>query len=117
MTTTTLPVRITPHAPCLPTFVRAWGTTYQELPPIVVSEVSYETQTKTVVQTETVTVPPPANTRLAAFPSPEAGSPSTSAGSPRTTAVEVITDEKDNRKPRTVVRGPIRPPARWFGNW
>lgn len=48
---------------------------YQELPPIIVSEVAYETQTKTVVQTQTVTVPPPANTRLAANPTPEAGSP------------------------------------------
>jgi hypothetical protein len=90
---------------------------YQELPPLIVSEVSYETQTKTVVQTQTITVPPPANTRLAAFPTPEAGSPSTSAGGPRTTAYEVVTEERDNDKPRTVVRGPKRLPTRWFGNW
>lgn len=89
---------------------------YQELPPIIVSEVAYETQTKTVIQTQTVTVPPPANTRLAANPTPEAGSPSTSAGGPRTTAVEVITEEADSRPPRTVVR-PKRLPTRWFGNW
>jgi hypothetical protein len=84
---------------------------------MIVSEISYETQTKTVVQTETVTVPPPANTRLAAFPTPEAASPSTSAGSPRTTAVEMVTEERDSQKPRTIVRGPKRLPNRWFGNW
>ena len=83
---------------------------------MIVSEVSYETETKIVVQTQTVTVPPPANTRLAAFPTPEAASPSTSASSPRTTAVEVITDERDQQKPRTIVRGPPRIPNRWFGN-
>ncbi|PPR06674.1 hypothetical protein CVT26_001216 [Gymnopilus dilepis] len=89
---------------------------YQELPPIIVSEVAYETQTKTVIQTQTVTVPPPANTRLAANPTPEPANPSTTAGGPRTTAIEVITDEDDNRPVRTVVR-PKRLPTRWFGNW
>lgn len=88
---------------------------YQELPPIVVSEVAYEPQIKTVVQTQTVTVPPPANTRLAAFPTPEPASPSTSASSPRTTAVEIITEEVDDRKPKTILRK--RSPTRWFGNW
>jgi len=88
---------------------------YKELPPIVVSEYGYET--KTVVQTQTVTVPPPANTRLAAFPTPEAASSSSTVGSPRTTAVEVITEDIDNRKARTIVRGPPRLPAGWFGHW
>lgn len=90
---------------------------YQELPPIVVSEVAYETETKTVIQTQIVTVPPPANTRLAAFPTPEPASFSTTSGSPRTTAIEIVTEENDERKPRTIVRGPKRGPPRWFGNW
>jgi len=85
---------------------------YKELPPIVISE--YDIETKTVVQT--VTVPPPANTRLAAFPTPEAASPTSTAGSPRTTAVEIM-DDSDHRKQRTIVRGPPRLPAGWFGNW
>lgn len=90
---------------------------YNELPPIVVSEVAYETQTKTVVQTQTVTVPPPANTRLAAFPTPEPANPSTTPSSPRTTAVEIF-EEADDHRPKTVLRGPPkRVPARWFGNW
>jgi len=88
---------------------------YHELPPIVVSELAYETQTRTVVQTQTVTVPPPANTRLAAFPTPEPASPSTTPSSPRTTAVEIVTEEADDRRPKTVLRK--RTPARWFGGW
>ncbi|KAF8163309.1 hypothetical protein B0H34DRAFT_694967 [Crassisporium funariophilum] len=88
---------------------------YKELPPIVIDEYAYET--KTVVQTQTVTVPPPANTRLAAFPTPEAASSSSTAASPRTTAMEVVTEETDGRKPRTIIRGPQRVPTRWFGNW
>ena len=60
----------------------------QELPPIVVAE----TETKTIIQYETlppltVTVPPPANTRRAAFPTPEGVSPSLSTAIPRTTAI------------------------------
>lgn len=86
---------------------------YKELPPIVVSE--YDT--KTVIQTQTVTLVPPANTRLAAFPTPEAASSSSTPASPRTTAVEIYTEEEDGRKPKTVVRGPRRPPTRWFGGW
>jgi hypothetical protein len=88
---------------------------YKELPPMI-SEVSYETETRTIVQTQTVTVPPPANTRLAAYPTPEAASPSTSTGAPRTTAIEYITEDDDNHKPRTMVRQK-RLPTRWFGNW
>lgn len=82
----------------------------------MIPEVSYETQTKTVVQTQTVTVPPPANTRLAPNPTPEAASPSTNTGAPRTTAIEYITDEGDDHRPRTMVRQK-RLPTRWFGNW
>jgi len=88
---------------------------YKELPPIVISE--YDPETKTVIQTQTVTVPPPANTRLAAFPTPEAASSTSITGSPRTTAVEIIADDSDHRKPRTIVRGPPRVPVGWFGNW
>ena len=94
------------------------------MPPLVVSETAYETETKTVVQTQTVTVPPPANTRLAANPKPEGVTSPSTAGSPRTTAVEVIAedddDDMDDRRTRTVVRGPRatrRPPSRWFGGW
>ncbi|KAF8136365.1 hypothetical protein EV363DRAFT_1319404 [Boletus edulis] len=60
----------------------------KELPPIIVAE----TETKTVIQYETlppltVTVPPPANTRRAAFPTPDRGvSSSLSTAIPRTTA-------------------------------
>ncbi|KAF8077939.1 hypothetical protein FPV67DRAFT_1463497 [Lyophyllum atratum] len=95
---------------------------YHELPPLIVSETAYETETKTVVQT--VTVPPPANTRLAAHPKPEGVTSPSTAGSPRTTAVEIVTEEDDDdvddRRTRTVVRGPRatrRPPSRWFGGW
>ena len=76
----------------------------------------------TLVQTQTITVPPPANTRLAAHPKPEGvASPSTVA-SPRTTAVEVITEEDvdDVGRTRTMVRKARpakRPPSRWFGGW
>jgi len=88
---------------------------YHELPPIFVSEVAYE-QTKTVF--ETVTVPTPAPTRRAAFPSPEPANPLTTGLSPRTTSVEIVTEEADDRRPRTILRGPPkRNPARWFGNW
>ncbi|KAF5380816.1 hypothetical protein D9615_003962 [Tricholomella constricta] len=119
----------------LHSFVRAWGTSvlflvplvlsYHELPPLVVSETAYETETKTVVQTQTVTVPPPANTRLAAHPKPEGATSPSTPSSPRTTAVEIVTEEddddvEDRRATRTVIRGPRatrRPPSRWFGGW
>lgn len=91
---------------------------YKELPPLIVSEVAYEPQIKTVVQTQTITVPPPASTRLVAFPTPEAASSSTTASSPRTTVVEFVTDDDDDY--RQTARGPRptrRPPSRWFGGW
>ncbi|GLB34946.1 hypothetical protein LshimejAT787_0205110 [Lyophyllum shimeji] len=98
---------------------------YRELPPLVVSETAYETETKTVIQTQTVTVPPPANTRLAANPKPEGVTSPSTPSSPRTTAVEIVTEEDDDdvdepRATRTLVRGPRatrRPPSRWFGGW
>lgn len=100
---------------------------FQELPPLIVSETSFETETLTVTQVQTVTVPAPANTRLAAFPTPEVmSSLPTTASSPRTTAVDIVTDEDvdpssdgDGPKTVTVVRGarPTRRPARWFGGW
>ncbi|KAG6820357.1 hypothetical protein H0H93_001549 [Arthromyces matolae] len=93
---------------------------YHELPPLVVSEIAYETETKIVVQTQTVTVPPPANTRLAANPKPEGVTHPSTASSPKTTAIDIVSeeDEDDPRATRTVVRGPRatrRPPSRWFG--
>ncbi|KAG6818108.1 hypothetical protein H0H87_000013 [Tephrocybe sp. NHM501043] len=93
---------------------------YNELPPLVVSEIAYETETKIVVQTQTVTVPPPANTRLAAKPKPEGVTSQSTASSPRTTAVEIVSEEDDPRATRTAARGPRatrRPPSRWFGGW
>ncbi|KAG6814349.1 hypothetical protein H0H92_010934 [Tricholoma furcatifolium] len=93
---------------------------YHELPPLVVSEIAYETETKFVVQTQTVTVPPPANTRLAAHPKPEGVSSPSTASSPRTTTVEIVSDDEDERAARTAARGPRatrRPPSRWFGGW
>ncbi|KAK7014858.1 Phenylalanyl-tRNA synthetase [Favolaschia claudopus] len=84
-----------------------------QLPPI-----ELPIETKTIVQT--VTVPAPANTRRAAFPSPQPADPSSIAESPRTTAVEIITEQDvdDGLKTVTVVRSPkaARRPARgWFG--
>jgi hypothetical protein len=91
---------------------------HHEIPPVVVSEISYETVT------QTVTVPPPANTRLAAHPKPEGVTSPSTPSSPRTTAVEVFADEDDeeepvprqvHRKARPTARAP--PPSRWFGGW
>ena len=75
-----------------------------------------------MVQTQTVTVPPPANTRLAHIPTPEGVSIPSTASAPRTTAVEVVTEEEedDGVHVRTAVRKPRptqRPPSRWFGGW
>ncbi|OAX44663.1 hypothetical protein K503DRAFT_678252 [Rhizopogon vinicolor AM-OR11-026] len=68
-----------------------------ELPPFVV-----EHETKTIIQYETlpastVTVPPPANTRFAAFPTPEAFSTSYTTQIPKTTAITV--EEEIFREP------------------
>jgi len=70
----------------------------QELPPIVIAE----TETKTIIHYQTlpastVTVPPPANTRFAAFPTPEAFSTSYSTQIPKTTAFTV--EEEIFREP------------------
>ncbi|KAJ7452404.1 hypothetical protein B0H11DRAFT_2073264 [Mycena galericulata] len=93
----------------------------QQLPPI---ETLFEPETKTVFQTQTITVPAPANTRRAASPAPQVADPSSStADSPRTTAVEIVTEEdvdEDGLKTVTVVRSPRttrRPPRGWFGGW
>ncbi|KAJ7449818.1 hypothetical protein FB451DRAFT_1286652 [Mycena latifolia] len=90
-----------------------------QLPPI---ETLFEPETKTVFQTQTITVPAPANTRRAASPAPQVADPSSTADSPRTTAVEIITeedDEGDSLKTVTVVRprSTRRPPRGWFGGW
>jgi hypothetical protein len=77
----------------------------------------------TLVETQFVTVPPPAPTRLAAYPSPEKGDQMPTTASPRTTAVEIITEEEEEEEeydtPVTVVRPrpTRRPPAGWFGGW
>ncbi|KAJ8589605.1 hypothetical protein M405DRAFT_738322 [Rhizopogon salebrosus TDB-379] len=69
-----------------------------ELPPMIVAEI----ETKTIIQYETlpastVTVPPPANTRFAAFPTPEAFSTSYTTQIPKTTAFTV--EEEIIREP------------------
>ncbi|KAJ8521641.1 hypothetical protein ONZ45_g1704 [Pleurotus djamor] len=102
---------------------------FQELPPLVISETSYETETKTVVETQFVTVPAPANTRRAASPTPVVIPSPTSSSSPKTTAVEIVTEEipaeeeEEELPMRTVTvkrGGPgVRraPPKRWFPGW
>jgi hypothetical protein len=69
----------------------------QELP-FAVAEI----ETRTIIQYETlpastVTVPPPANTRFAAFPTPEAFSTSYTTQIPKTTAITV--EEEIIREP------------------
>ncbi|KAJ7046790.1 hypothetical protein C8F04DRAFT_1061766 [Mycena alexandri] len=89
----------------------------QQLPPIE----TFVAETKTVFQTQTITVPAPANTRRAASPAPQVVDPSSTADTPRTTAVEYITEEDvDDLKTVTVVRPPRatrRPQRSWFGGW
>lgn len=64
----------------------------------------------------TVTVPPPANTRLAAHPAPESAASSSTTHSPRTTAMEILVeDTKPTVTPQRYQER--RPPARWFGGW
>ncbi|TFK76434.1 hypothetical protein BDN72DRAFT_831009 [Pluteus cervinus] len=86
---------------------------------MIVAETAFETETKTVVQTQFVTVPPPANTRLAAFPTPEVfgGTPTPSA--PRTTSVEIITEEEDDDEyeVQTVKVARARPTRRPASSW
>ncbi|KAJ7172466.1 hypothetical protein C8R46DRAFT_1086026 [Mycena filopes] len=92
---------------------------FQQLPPIE----TFLAETKTVFQTQTITVPAPANTRRAASPAPQVADPSSTADSPRTTAVEYITEEDvdglDGLKTVTVVRprATRRPQRGWFGGW
>jgi len=89
--------------------------TVQQLPPII----ELPPETKTVIQTETITVPAPANTRRVASPIPQVDPSTATLDSPRTTAIEFITDEDvDGLKTVTVVRSPkaTRRPA-WFGGW
>ena len=94
--------------------------------PSIIAETQYETETKTILQT--VTLPPPANTRLAAPPHPESPSPSTTPSSPRTTAVVVVEEEEDEEDEEDDIelqakgmsrgsRTARRPPSRWFGGW
>ena len=92
--------------------------------PAVIAETQYETETKIVVQTQTVTVPPPANTRLAPPPFPESASSPSTPSSPRTTSVlELVEDEEEEYdEPRygSVARGSRtarKLPERWFGGW
>jgi len=115
----------------------------KELPPLVVAETEFRTVTFTqTMPAETVTVPPPANTRFAAFPTPQVVSVSLSTAIPRTTSVEMITEEETFGGPgeeeyvyeeeeevevdgiptsRRVVRNgrqARRPqPRGWFGGW
>lgn len=95
---------------------------------MIVSETSYETETVTKIQTQTITVPAPSNTRLAAFPTPDVVSSMSTTPIPRTTAIDIITEdeefdpslEDEDTRTVTVVRGPRstrRPPAKWFGGW
>ncbi len=100
-------------------------------PPLVITETALQiaTEIKTVTHTEhhtvatQVTVPPPANTRRVASPTPElvsASSPTTNI--PRTTAVEVVVEEpifiepeEDETETVTVVRNSRpRRRARWW---
>lgn len=60
--------------------------------PLYVAETAYEVKTMTVTETlppSTITVPPPANTRCAAFPTPKVVSSSSTMQGPRTTAIDV----------------------------
>lgn len=91
---------------------------------MTVTQTHHHTHTQTAQKM--VTVPPPANTRLAPYPTPEAGhtSPATSH-IPKTTSVEIVHEEEiiveppTPPEPTTVVthgRAPIPPPRqpkRW----
>ncbi|KAI6022675.1 hypothetical protein EDC04DRAFT_2881022 [Pisolithus marmoratus] len=103
----------------------------KELPPLVVAE----TETRTIIQYETlppqtVTVPPPANTRRAAFPTPDVVSSSPSTAIPRTTAITIeeeiikeplraeeideyeVEEYEDDDGPRVAVKRKPRPSRR-----
>jgi len=74
----------------------------QEIPPAVFTEI--ETATRTVTQVhietqfvpnETVNIPPPANTRRVAKPTPSPYSSSYSTTLPKTTSVEVLIEHEE----------------------
>lgn len=92
---------------------------FQELPPLVISETQYETETKTV--TQTAYVPSPSATRVVAFPTPEAVEMFSTTAIPRTTAVEYIHEDDTYDEPDVTLVRPRptarRPPARWFPGW
>jgi len=95
----------------------------RDLPPVII-ETAYEPEIRTVVQTATVTVPAPANTRRAAHPIPEAVASSVTTGIPRTTSIEYVheeIEEDEEEEETTVVRRPRAnqraPPNAWFGGW
>jgi len=112
---------------------------FQE-PPLIVTEVETEYATRTVTQVETQTQrhtiypspilggPAPANTRIAAIPTPVQLSPSVKINSPKTTAVEYVVEETPLAAPAQIIeeeieedlpsrrrRAPARPPQRWWG--
>lgn len=84
-----------------------------------VPEVHHEIEIMTVTETlaaHTVTLPPPANTRLAAYPKPEGHMLTSSATthSPRTTVVEHFVEQPT---PTVAFQERRAPPAKWFGGW
>jgi len=90
------------------------------MPPIQ-HEIEYMTVTETLPP-HTVTLPPPANTRLAAKPRPDGpghASHSTTTPSPRTTVVDVLVEDEPTAVPYPASRPPPPgpPPAKWFGGW
>ncbi|PCH37951.1 hypothetical protein WOLCODRAFT_135952 [Wolfiporia cocos MD-104 SS10] len=135
--------------PQVPYYDDAFLNDYNALPPpLVLTETAFEVQieTKTVTHTEhhtvptRVTVPPPANTRRAASPTPELVSASSfTTHIPRTTAVEVVVEEDvaveaeeieeeeeeeevvEELRPVRVKKArnarPARRPERWWNGW
>jgi len=82
-----------------------------------VEEEPYEIEVMTVTETippSTVTLPPPANTRLAHYPKPEGQAASPTTYSPRTTAIAIEIDEPT---PTVAYANRQPPPAKWFGGW
>ncbi|TFY74723.1 hypothetical protein EWM64_g9290 [Hericium alpestre] len=74
----------------------------KELPPVIITEIEAVTRTITQVQietatlpNETVTIPPPANTRRAASPTPSPYTSSSTSTLPRTTSIEVLVEEHE----------------------
>ncbi|KAA1471163.1 hypothetical protein DENSPDRAFT_864983 [Dentipellis sp. KUC8613] len=75
----------------------------KELPPLVLTETEIATATRTVTHVqietqtpiETLSIPPPANTRRAASPTPSPVTSSFTSTLPRTTSVEVLVEERE----------------------